>query len=358
MEISADKTKVMVFTPSGHHPASETFHINGDTLERVNEFKYLGHIVSSDLNFNSHFKEKLSKARVMALQIYSLMRQLQVWKPRSIISFFSIFVESQVYGLQFAKWENVRELESTFVRYLKSVLSLPRGTSSATLLRIFDFSNWEKRVFNAKLRFLERAIRYNSHSPFIDTLVVSRTHFRHFGIGWFSFFREEMARYGYSCSTFDFIARGNEIIVAIVDANHVQVVNRVQVLPSAQFFNTIFQVDFVYPEMVAALSEYGFECFRLLVMFLTGVVTWSIFRGYRARCDQCNNNMNALHLITCPAMYSWFQFMGLSVNSLISRANNGEWRELFDELINVIHIWSIISPNAVPQLREHIASNV
>jgi hypothetical protein len=270
------------------------------------------------------------------------------------MSYFNIFIESQIYGLQFATWDNVRDLENVFVRFLKSCWNLPVGTASATLLSLFDFSGFAMRTFNAKIRFLKRLMNYNSFATTIGVMYISRTVSERLHLGWFEFFAAERRRYGITETMIEILQDGNSFLVVIQDAYRFEIINRVSVLPSAQFFNSIFFIDLVCPDVIDALSDLTFETFRLSVMFLSGVITWSIFRSNRSRCYRCLGNMNVVHLLSCDVMFPGFEFTGVSHQRLINLAADGEWHLFFEKILEVLYLWSIESSNIVETVRIHI----
>jgi hypothetical protein len=45
------------------HPNSELLTLSGSDIERVSQFKYLGTIITEDMNFDVNFTSRLSKAK-------------------------------------------------------------------------------------------------------------------------------------------------------------------------------------------------------------------------------------------------------------------------------------------------------
>jgi hypothetical protein len=254
----------------------------------------------------------------------------------------------------------VSDFEFTFVRFMKKCLNLPRGTSTASLLPLFNFGSFEARVFVAKLKFIRRAMRYRSHSPFIDSLFVSRTTLQRFGYGWFSGFDRELERYHLDETEVDLFVSGNEIFILIHSYGHARIMNRIAILPSARFFNTVFDFEYVYPDIVHSLASYSFEIMRLLIMFLAGNITWSIFRTSHMHCDRCGGYTSALNLITCPVMQNWFAFCDVNLDCLISLARNGQWSAFFDSIVEVLNLWCLesnnISPNVIIHLQDYMSN--
>jgi hypothetical protein len=201
---------------------------------------------------------------------------------------------------------------------------------------------------------LKRLMRYSSFSTAIDVMYVSRTVSERLGYGWFNFFALERRRYGLTETMVEVLQDGDSFLVVIQDTHCYEILNRVSVLPSAQFFNSIFFVDMVYPDVISALSNLTFESFRLMVMFLTGVITWSIFRSNRSFCDRCHQHMNVMHLLSCDSMFRWYNFSDITHQSLVNLAAEGDWHAFFEKILDLLYMWSIESSNIVESVRTHI----
>ncbi len=62
LKINVDKTKIIIFSKNGRHSKNLTFSCNGNPVEIVNEFKYLGVIFKSNGRFLNAIKHITSQA--------------------------------------------------------------------------------------------------------------------------------------------------------------------------------------------------------------------------------------------------------------------------------------------------------
>ena len=86
--MNKQKTKIMVFRKGGYLAARERWFFEGDELEVVNKYCYLGFTFTTMLSFNigtSHLVAKGKKA------VYLLCRAFQNCKDMSPETFFRIF---------------------------------------------------------------------------------------------------------------------------------------------------------------------------------------------------------------------------------------------------------------------------
>ncbi|XP_055918588.1 uncharacterized protein LOC129950689 [Eupeodes corollae] len=64
LTVNLEKSKVMIFRKgAGRNRNSQKWWYNGETIEVVNEYRYLGILMTKNLNMENHFKDKLAKAK-------------------------------------------------------------------------------------------------------------------------------------------------------------------------------------------------------------------------------------------------------------------------------------------------------
>lgn len=63
LRINLDKSKILVFKNGGRPAKNEKWFLQGNRIEAVNQFKYLGMTLTSGAIFQKHLMEKLAKAK-------------------------------------------------------------------------------------------------------------------------------------------------------------------------------------------------------------------------------------------------------------------------------------------------------
>ena len=83
LEINIKKTKIQIFY-KGRLPNNDkefNFKLNGETLEVVKEFKYLGMSFTTQLSFSKHLESVIVKAQSKIGMVYSKFKNLQLKLP-------------------------------------------------------------------------------------------------------------------------------------------------------------------------------------------------------------------------------------------------------------------------------------
>ena len=139
LKINRKKTKSMVFS-RGNQKINTTFNINGENLENVKEFKYLGITIhKKSCSFTptlKHFKLKATRA------LYSLRAKINInnLPIRVALKLFDAIIKPiLLYGSEVwepflnqdtSKWDQ-NDLEKTYTQFLKQILGVNRSTTTA-----------------------------------------------------------------------------------------------------------------------------------------------------------------------------------------------------------------------------------
>ena len=76
LTVNLDKTKVMIFRKGGHIGAGEKCFFNGNEMEIVNSYKFLGYTLTTKLSSNYSCEEYASKAKGKTLDLMKTMWSL------------------------------------------------------------------------------------------------------------------------------------------------------------------------------------------------------------------------------------------------------------------------------------------
>jgi len=138
LQINIEKSKVMRFSNGGSYAKQDRrIQINGRPLEIVNNFSYLGVVLTPRLCFSRHIDEKKIKATSQIM----LLGKLTDVDLKTAMNIFRIKIQPiLVYCLKelapYLSVEDLKKLDIVKARYLKRVLGLAANTSATLTFEI------------------------------------------------------------------------------------------------------------------------------------------------------------------------------------------------------------------------------
>lgn len=93
LTVNRDKSKIVVFRNGGHIAANERWFYNGDRLDVVNEYKYLGVIFSTRLSFSYSMEDMALRARKGVFGILRLLWSLGKNCPKLFFKMFDVQIQ-------------------------------------------------------------------------------------------------------------------------------------------------------------------------------------------------------------------------------------------------------------------------
>ena len=135
LEVNTSKTKFMIFSYPGGLPKLNIKYASTQ-LERVNEYRYLGVTLSTQLSFSSHIREQCVKARAKAAIIY---RKLHMNKMDLglVLRLFAVYIlpvieyASPIWAFGQKSSPTIDYLNATLTKFLKRYLCVPFRSDNA-----------------------------------------------------------------------------------------------------------------------------------------------------------------------------------------------------------------------------------
>ena len=127
--VNIDKTKVVVFRKGGRQARNDTWSYNGNVLEVVQHFKYLGCQLSSSGSFNACMQSLSESGRRGLFSLKQYFHRNPEVTPRLQIQLFNTMILpilmycSEVWGLH-----NSDRIETFHLSFLKSILCVKKST--------------------------------------------------------------------------------------------------------------------------------------------------------------------------------------------------------------------------------------
>jgi len=167
LSVNLGKSKIVVFRKGGNLSKLDCFTFQGNSIEIVKEYKYLGVSFYWNGNFKNHFKERAASARI---GIYSIWRFINGNSP--IIAKFKVFDAIYkailIYAAQ--SWGNIRSdaLESVQRFFIRKLFNLPFNTPNYILLLECGRYSIFLSAFKLHLRYLLKISQMNNNRyPYI-----------------------------------------------------------------------------------------------------------------------------------------------------------------------------------------------
>jgi len=135
IQINTTKTKVQIFH-RGRLPACN-FSLDGQSIEIVNNFVYLGFNFSTQLSFSQHAKTINAKARAKCGLLFTRLPIMELPLALVLDLFSSCILPVYTYGVSL--WLNncptssLQMIDATFTKFLKRYFMVPSHSNNATI---------------------------------------------------------------------------------------------------------------------------------------------------------------------------------------------------------------------------------
>lgn len=124
LELCTDKSKILVFNKR-RKEKKEKWIWGGKVIEEVQDFKYLGFMISYKRGYKEHIKKLNRKSRMVTRKVWGLGKRIfrNDFKRKWIL--FRYLVQNvMVYGVTLWRWETKEELEKVMLDYVRWVFRL------------------------------------------------------------------------------------------------------------------------------------------------------------------------------------------------------------------------------------------
>ena len=131
LKVNDSKTKVMVFRKRGRLLHDENWTYNGQVLEIVDTFNYLGTVFSFSEKFNVNEEFLIGKA-LKAMSVLLINYRNLPLKPKTLCQLFYCFVGSILnYSCEIFGFNKTNKIERIHLRFCKRILKIPVNACTA-----------------------------------------------------------------------------------------------------------------------------------------------------------------------------------------------------------------------------------
>ncbi|KAH3733781.1 hypothetical protein DPMN_040215 [Dreissena polymorpha] len=133
LKVNTDKTKIMVFRKRGRLLPSETWTFEGQQIEVVNDFNYLGTVFNYTGNFNLNQEYLCGKALKAMNILFNKCKEFDL-KPKTQFQLFDAFVGSILnYACEIWGKAKSMELERIHLKFCKRLLNVKQTVCNAVV---------------------------------------------------------------------------------------------------------------------------------------------------------------------------------------------------------------------------------
>lgn len=129
LKVNLEKSKIMVFRKGGKRARNESWKYDGKRIEVVNNYKYLGVLLTSSLSFQSHLAQRLTMSKNSINSIWNRFLGHNKITLSAKFECFNMVVRSiMCYGAQVWGFKEYDVVENLLKFFVKRILSLPQNT--------------------------------------------------------------------------------------------------------------------------------------------------------------------------------------------------------------------------------------
>lgn len=155
--VNVEKTKMMRFRRGGGRRKEVEWRWEGEKIEEVTIFKYLGYNFSASGSDRVHVIEMVKKANKVMGMVWGIgERKFGHDYRRRVMMFDSLIKSMLMYGAEVWGWKEQEKLESVQIKYLRWVLGLDRETPGYIVLE-------ETKRDKLRVEAGKRAIKYEEN---------------------------------------------------------------------------------------------------------------------------------------------------------------------------------------------------
>jgi hypothetical protein len=128
LQVNISKTKVVVFSRSRLNTNDMNFKYNGESLNIVTNFQYLGIIFSCKGSFNDAKAHLVQQARKAMFIVLRKARKLNLSIDMQLEIFDTMVVPILLYGAEVWGFENCNIIENFHMQFCKTILKVKKST--------------------------------------------------------------------------------------------------------------------------------------------------------------------------------------------------------------------------------------
>jgi hypothetical protein len=337
MAMNSGKSKWMAFLTPGNPesppvPSDWQLIVDGEEIENVDEFVYLGYKLDVFLTDRQHSK-MVNKRYIRAAKIVGrLMRDLKCVNLLSLKRFFTSLVFSQLYGLIFFDAGQI-EFDRGVGIFLKASLGLPDSFPHVVASALIKVKHVRLFQMEQRMKFL---VRWETKvvDPVFDSLFMDRVYLFPNGEGLNSEMGDQLVKMGLS-RTIDYREHFRVISESLSLQLKAELRGGLWATEGRAFWTELSPEGDLEEDLKRELSRLSPEATRIFFLFLADMLCWSALKRPTRNCPSCHSKFTTAHFLSCSTLF--VQESGWRIFIELCKARS--WEDVIDFVFHVLRSW-------------------
>jgi hypothetical protein len=355
MDLNAGKSKWVVFLPP--NPREPVDHrdwkmeVDGDVLENVDDFQYLGFRLDCEMLDDIHLKMVNDRYIKAARVTGKLMRDLKCVSLFSLRKFYLSMVFSQLYGLVFLDGKRI-EFERGVGIFFKTSLGLPDTCPHVVAVTLLQVKHVLQ--FQAEQR-MKLCARWESRprEPVFDAFFVDRVTLFPRGVGLSASLGDTLSELDLP-KTLDYRLYANSVSQALAGRVDEERRGRMLSVEGRAFWTELAPNGHLSFDLKKTMARLSFEEARIVFLLFADMLCWSALKKPSRKCVPCSAKFTTCHFFSCPMLFpheeAWHKFVTL--------CRTQSWEDVLDLIFLVLRRWVVETPWFRSDFRLHVFSYV
>ncbi len=337
MSLNAGKCKWVAFLPESPTtpPLFQEWRveIDGDEIENLDEFTYLGYCLDCKMTERAHEK-LISERYIRAAKVTGkLMRDLKCTDLRSLRKFFISMVFSQLYGLIFVNTEGI-EFERGIGIFLKASLGLPDSFPHVVACALMGIKDLTVFQTQQRFKFLLRWELRTGNGPVFSSLVLDRCVLFPQGVGLNACLGDILAAAMIS-RTIDYKIHADSVCSLLEAQKATEHRGKLFSTEGRAFWTELGPTGTLPPAFKQAISRLPFEQARIVFLLFGDMLCWAALKCPTRKCPTCSSKFSTEHFFSCPQIFAHDQ----GWRTFVQLCRVESWSDVVDLIFAVLRKW-------------------
>ena len=166
LDVNVDKTKCLVFKNGGRSNVNDVWYYNGNIIETISYFKYLGFVFSSTGKFKNGIDNLEIRGTKAFFDMISSIQNYNDMQFQMKLDLFDSLVKSVIcYGCEIWGFSEAKKLDTMYLRFLKQTLCVRKTVPTCFVYKECDvYPLYITRLFRI-INYWLKIISLDEHSP-------------------------------------------------------------------------------------------------------------------------------------------------------------------------------------------------